>query len=787
MSKRVIINLVGGSLETGFRAVTAQVSTMGDARSLDSSMQFHGSLPPAPDLVTSYRRWQLLCGALYQRQSRSFDDDFEIEEDDITHISEIDFEELNQQFKTQLNDWLNAPTFANIDRKLRTGLNANDELRIIIETDDDITRRLPWHLWHFLEDYPRSEVALGCWERGKISQSQTASGAVRILAVLGSSEGIDIQTDRHLLSAISGLELTWLETPKRSELNEALWDDRGWDILFFAGHSRTEGETGRIYINDRESLTIPQLKYALQTAIERGLQLAIFNSCDGLGLARQLADLQIPQTIVMREPVPDRVAQEFLEYFLAAFAGGTSFFLAVRQARERLQGLESEFPGASWLPVICQNPDRPPPTWKSLTQPPPKWGILPRWRWGRILAATAIATLAIVGVRSLGWLEIWELQAYDRLLRQRPPEPPDDRLLVVEATEADLSEYGFPLPDEILDRTLERLEALEPATIGLDIYRDRPVGEGRDSLIARLEGNSDAIVVCSTQVPNNPKKPGVPPPPEMPESQVGFSDVIKDADGLARRHLMFLQPHHASPCLTNFALSSQLALHYLATQDIEAETIPPKQVRIGKVLLKPLTSRSGAYQNLDDRGFQMMLNYRLPAVARRVRLGDVLAGNLEPEWVRNRIVLIGITSPISADYFYTPNSAAQLPYKTLPGVLLQAQMTSQIVSAVEDGRSLVWWLPLWGECLWVGGWAFVGGCTIGGDRNGFAIALRLGIATGGLYGTCWLLLVWGGWMPLVPSALALLLGSGGSGALQSGGFDRVLGRSKLLRWRRSSP
>ncbi len=35
----------------------------------------------------------------------------------------------------------------------------------------------------------------------------------------------------------------------------------------------------------------------------------------------------------------------------------------MQQARRKLQGLEDEFPGASWLPAICQNPAVEPPTW----------------------------------------------------------------------------------------------------------------------------------------------------------------------------------------------------------------------------------------------------------------------------------------------------------------------------------------------------------------------------------------------------------------------------------------
>ncbi|MEQ8751954.1 MAG: hypothetical protein RID09_00355 [Coleofasciculus sp. G1-WW12-02] len=81
--------------------------------------------------------------------------------------------------------------------------------------------------------------------------------------------------------------------------------------------------------------------------------MVIFNSCDGLGLVRDLAAARIPlpPSIAMREPVVDAVAHTFLQYFLREFAWGEPFHLAVRQARERLKGLEDRFPGASWLPA----------------------------------------------------------------------------------------------------------------------------------------------------------------------------------------------------------------------------------------------------------------------------------------------------------------------------------------------------------------------------------------------------------------------------------------------------
>jgi CHAT domain len=114
-------------------------------------------------------------------------------------------------------------------------------------------------------------------------------------------------------------------------------------------------------------LTIEELKDVLSTAIARNLHLAIVNSCDGLGLARHLADLHLPQMIVMRELVPDRAAQEFLQSFLRYYSNGKSLYVSVRQARKHLQSIESDFPSASWLPVIWQNPAELPLTWEKLS------------------------------------------------------------------------------------------------------------------------------------------------------------------------------------------------------------------------------------------------------------------------------------------------------------------------------------------------------------------------------------------------------------------------------------
>jgi hypothetical protein len=95
-----------------------------------------------------------------------------------------------------------------------------------------------------------------------------------------------------------------------------------------------------------------------------------------------------------------------------AFAGGKPLYLAVREARERLQGLENEFPCASWLPVICQNPTTEPIQWqklsdnlsdtKSVSYAATKSKIYtPKSQFWTVLLTTLMVTFSTVGLRYL--------------------------------------------------------------------------------------------------------------------------------------------------------------------------------------------------------------------------------------------------------------------------------------------------------------------------------------------------------------------------------------------------
>lgn len=767
MTKLVILSLGQGNLESGFPNISARIRMSGDS----CVMQVTGSLPAAPEIAECYRRWRILYEVLYQRlfwQIRSSNKEFEIEPSDVTNVSEAEFSELCQQLKTLIDTWFNSAEFLQIDRQLRLKLNRYDEIRVILETNDRELRQIPWHLWDFFRDYPKAEIALGTVDF-EPPPYRTAAGKVRILAIFGNSDGIDIELDRKLLESLPGAELVCLNQPRRRDLNRYLWDKQGWDILFFAGHSQTEENTGWIYLNQSERLTISQFNHALRNAIERGLQLAIFNSCDGLGLANQLADLQIPQMIVMREPVSDEVATAFLENFLEAFAGGESFYLAVREAREKLEPLEDEFVCATWLPVICQNPAVEPPTWHQLR------GI-DYLTLQKVLIVSVVVTILVLVLRQVGMLQLWEWQAFNQMLRWRPDEGVDSRLLVVEATEEDINRYGFPLPDGVLAQVVEKLELHQPNAIALDIFRDPAREPGHAALAKHFEQNKHLIGLCSAKEVSNPNKPGIKPPPSLPKSRLGFSDVVVDPDGILRRHLLFMQPLRSDPCGTEHSFSARVALHYLAKKGIKPRNLSGDRVQLGEVILTPLETNAGAYQQVNVRGFQLLLNYR-KQVARRVRIAEVLSGRVNPAWVKNRIVVIGMNAAVSADSFSTPYSAGVWPYQKMPGVLIQAQMVSQILSAVLDGRPLLWVWNVWGETFWIWGWSMVGGLIAWKVRRLPDLVIAASVTVAILYAVCFVFLTQGGWVPLVPSVLAFALAGGGAIAYKADQQQQQQGRA----------
>ena len=794
MSRFVTLNLAQGDWRQGFPLVIAHIWEAGGSIPMRST----GGLPAAPELFGLYRKWRSFYEALYPGLGWRHVDEkpaIEIEPDGVNQVSADKFRALCQQLQYSFNHWLKADQFRPIDQQLRTQLSPSEEIRIIIETEDNPLRSFPWRLWDFFEDYPQAELAISAQAYNRpLTVSQEPRERMRILAILGNSEGITVERDRTLLQQFAAAEVVFLVEPQRQELDQWLWHDQGWDILFFAGHSASEadGNTGRIEINLTDHLTIAQLKNALKASITRGLQLAIFNSCDGLGLARSLADLQIPQLIVMREPVPDPVAQDFLKHLLSAFVAGRSLYPAVREASEKLQGLETQFPCASWLPVICQNPAASLSDWPNLQAQPPDDRFVspssaalsvrekPRPRdakrlWIVVGLTSLLITGLIIGIRALGLLESAELRAYDRFMQLRPDEAQDERLLIVTIDDADIQyqqQQGMKiqgsLSDQALGLLLEKLQRFEPRSVGLDLYRSELFPVAQTDLGASIQTDIPLFVICKVPAPEGGDPGGVAPPSNFPSDYVGFSDFLVDRDSVLRRHLLaFKNPDPASDCTASNAFNLLIALHYLETAvGIHYELTPDKAFQFGDTVFKRLTANAGGYHRIDASGYQILLNYRSyrspQKMAQTLSLREILADGIPAdsiERLKGRIILVGVTGVSSGDAWLTPYSLAQVQAnKNMPGVILHAQMITQILSAVLDHRRpLIWWWPEWGEILWIWVWATVGGTLAGLIRHPLHLS-AVGMATlGVLYGICYSCFIQAGWIPIIPTAIGLIL------------------------------
>ncbi|MEM6597079.1 MAG: pentapeptide repeat-containing protein [Cyanobacteria bacterium P01_C01_bin.69] len=382
VGKRVVLKVNSAPQRQGAVAsttagvsVTLQIGVEGMA----AHVEVDGELPRVDAIAARYHQWQKAYSQIIHCLDTTHTSRIQAPKAQITNVS---FQEIltpcqqsAQQLEQEINHWLDSAEFRPVKEQLLEELQATDSIRFFWQTDDLLLRQLPLQVWNWFERYPKAELMVSEPTYRQLPAANQAPGEVRILSILGDSTGINTDVDQALLSALPNVKLTFLTEPTCQQVTDQLWDTP-WDILFFAGHSEPAQQAtdpGYIRLNahsaaSQEShLTLNDLKYGLRKATERGLKLAIFNTCDGLSLLQNLKDAPTPPIVVMRHPIPDQVAQIFLKNFLQSFSEGLPLHQAVREAREKLQGIEPHFPFATWLPVVCQNPASKPLTWQDLS------------------------------------------------------------------------------------------------------------------------------------------------------------------------------------------------------------------------------------------------------------------------------------------------------------------------------------------------------------------------------------------------------------------------------------
>lgn len=329
------------------------------------------------------------------------------------------------------------------------------------------------------------------------------------------------------------------------------------------------------------------------------------------------------------------------------------------------------------------------------------------WNWRVVLVTTPSVTLAVILLRLTGILQTLELAAYDQYMRWRPPETRDSRIVIVGIDENDLQFIGQGyVPDGVYFELIQRLNAMNPRVIGLDIYRDLPFEPGHSQLV-RLFETTDNLIGIEKVIGDHFFSRVGPPPALAARGQVGANDLIVDQDNRVRRALLYF-PRENGETVHSFAV--HLALRYLSAEpDFSVEIVEGTDNwwKFGDVVFVPFEGNDGGYVRADDGGYQVLLNYRGPSQHFEiVSMRDIFENRVASDWGSDRIILIGSVGESMKDLFSIPYTLA--PDQRMTGVEIHANIVSKIISAALENRPLIRTLPEVVEWLLIMFWSGLG-------------------------------------------------------------------------------
>ena len=534
------------------------------------------------------------------------------------------------------------------------------------------------------------------------------------------------------------------------------------------------------------------------------VECVVLNSCYSEDLLKEIGQ-HIKYVIGMKQAIGDKAAIEFSRGFYSALGAGESIRTAFDLGRAQIQLSSLPEEQLKHLPEqqleelsedLSKNlPEHLKPeieeNEKIRDLPPPL--PLPRCKFNRVAYSSLVIAALIVAARFFGILQSAELGFYDFLIRSWQREAgQDDRLLVVEVTQADVraqekrgEKMRDSLSNETLVKLLAKLDELNPRAVGLDIYREYPLNTNDkwDKLLKQRFDKPKLFAVC--KVGKNGSE--VPPPPGIPLERVGFSNFAVDSDNVLRRQLLafdadkfFVDDNSdkKSDCGANFSFNLLLANHYLMNSKTDARKpigfkAPLKteeedkycqDLKFGDAVFPNFHAFTGGFQGKNEAfGCQVLLDYRRSPIAETTTVEDLLDGTFKPQKKhKDRIILIGIAQRDGIkDYHNTPYTADS--GEQMSGVEVHAQKVSQILNTVSGERRLIWVLPQWrgiqwGEILWISGWAMIGGVLVWWSRASWSSTAVIIIVCGSSFIVCYFAFqIFSLWLPFVPSISVLLL------------------------------
>ncbi|BAZ39328.1 hypothetical protein NIES4101_52800 [Calothrix sp. NIES-4101] len=406
----------------------------------------------------------------------------------------------------EFNRWLRSAELYEIRAQIARGsqesvkedISINQTVQIFLTCAPIEIERFPWEAWEIGTEFGSMRTIelirapLNINVEATTSQLKQSNRKTRILAILGDDTGQNFQIEKLALKELRKIaDITFVgwqpnknANEVRQEIVDAIADIKGWDLLFFAGHSdEAEIIGGELGIAPGKSISINEIAPQLSAAKKRGLKVAIFNSCSGLSIANSLIDLGFSQVVVMRERIHNRVAQEFLVRFLQSLGKHLDLYESLAEARQFLH-LEKKhtYPSSYLVPSLFCHPGAklfriPAYGWKHRLKQ-----SLPNYT--EAIAITATLTLSLLHPVQDILLDgrLFLQAAYRNATNQIPNEEAPPVALVQIDTESLVrrklpNSQLSPLNRSYIAQLMERVRKLNASVVTLDIFVDTPQKE----------------------------------------------------------------------------------------------------------------------------------------------------------------------------------------------------------------------------------------------------------------------------------------------------------------------
>jgi adenylate cyclase len=273
--------------------------------------------------------------------------------------------------------------------------------------------------------------------------------------------------------------------------------------------------------------------------------------------------------------------------------------------------------------------------------------------WARVPVVTRkhimgiVAGLVVVLVVQLGRMETFEYLSLDRVLfAYRPSAAPTLPLVIVSIDESSVAELGqWPFPRAMHGELVRAISEGKPLAIGFDVIFDTPSlrGEEDDAVLGAAVAAAGNVVLGAALVddvqPFYRRTTLNAPIPEIREGAAAYAPVnpLVDSDGHIRRMPLWLE--------------------------MDGQGIPTFDAAMYRLVAKarpvaPLPA-----------GNSLFINYRgAPRTFPWVSYYRVVRGEIPAEFWKDKVVLIGPTSPVMQDMFFTPFVNG----REMPGVEIHA-------------------------------------------------------------------------------------------------------------------